>query len=159
MTSNKLDAIDVKILRTLLIDGRTSFAEIGRECGVSTNTIFNRFHKLKKVGVITGTRLLTERSENRFWMSVGIVTNTEFEDEVIELMKSLPNIAVAYPQVGKFDIYATVITRNLDEIDQLREKLKTSRGIKNIVTSIWTGDYHFYLENLKILPNEVPKSG
>ena len=159
MTSNKLDAIDVKILRTLLIDGRTSFAEIARECGVSTNTIFNRFQKLKKVGVITGTRLLTERGENRFWMSVGIVTNPEFEDEVIELMKSLPNIAVAYPQVGKFDIYATAITRNLDEIDQLREKLKTSKGIKNIVTSIWTGDYHFNLENLKILPNEDPKNG
>jgi Lrp/AsnC family transcriptional regulator for asnA, asnC and gidA len=159
VTSHKIDTIDVKILRTLLIDARTSFAKIARECGVSTNTIFNRFQKLKKTGVITGTRLMMKVDEKIFFISIGIDTYPEFEDEVLELITSIPNIILAYPQVGKYDIYGFAVTKSLKELDQLRGKLKSNRGIKNIVTMMWVSDVNFYLDNLKIIPNEDSKNG
>lgn len=50
----KIDEIDVKILKALLKDPRTSFAEIAEDCGMSTNAIRMRFKQLKEEGVIQG---------------------------------------------------------------------------------------------------------
>ena len=53
----KIDEIDVKILKALLEDARTNFADIARDCGVSTTSIVKRFYNLKRCGIIAGTSI------------------------------------------------------------------------------------------------------
>jgi Lrp/AsnC family leucine-responsive transcriptional regulator len=59
----KIDEIDVKILKTLLKDARASFADIARDCIISTNAIVKRFYRLKRTGVIAGTSTMVNMAE------------------------------------------------------------------------------------------------
>jgi len=47
----KLDEIDIKLIRMLQNDARTSFKDIAKASNVSIDTIKNRFKNLKKAGV------------------------------------------------------------------------------------------------------------
>jgi DNA-binding Lrp family transcriptional regulator len=48
----QLDTYDVRILNSLLKDGRKSFREISRETGITTPTVKARFSRLVNVGFI-----------------------------------------------------------------------------------------------------------
>ena len=50
----KIDDIDAKILKTLLKEPRTSFAQIAKDCRLSNTSIRNRFNLMKKSGIING---------------------------------------------------------------------------------------------------------
>ena len=52
--TERLDDLDRKILALLQRDGRRSFAEIGREVGLSTPSIKRRVDRLEAAGVIRG---------------------------------------------------------------------------------------------------------
>jgi Lrp/AsnC family leucine-responsive transcriptional regulator len=49
-----LDAVSWKILEALQHNARQSFAEIGRQIGLSTPAVAERAHRLEEAGVITG---------------------------------------------------------------------------------------------------------
>ena len=48
----KIDATDQHIIRILNIDGRTPFAQIAKQLGVSTGMIRQRYHRLVQDGVL-----------------------------------------------------------------------------------------------------------
>jgi Lrp/AsnC family leucine-responsive transcriptional regulator len=50
----ELDGVSWKILEALQQNARQSFAEIGRQVGLSTPAIAERVHRLEEAGVITG---------------------------------------------------------------------------------------------------------
>jgi Lrp/AsnC family transcriptional regulator, leucine-responsive regulatory protein len=52
--SFELDAVAWKILDALQQNARKSFAEIGRQVGLSTPAVAERVHRLEDAGVITG---------------------------------------------------------------------------------------------------------
>lgn len=49
-----LDAITWKLLECLQQNARISFAELGRQVGLSTPAVAERVHRLEELGVITG---------------------------------------------------------------------------------------------------------
>jgi Lrp/AsnC family leucine-responsive transcriptional regulator len=49
-----LDAVAWKILEALQHNARKSFAEIGRQVGLSTPAVAERVHRLEEAGIITG---------------------------------------------------------------------------------------------------------
>ncbi len=53
----ELDNIDIKILETLLEDGRISFNDLAKATGVSTPTVSSRVATLTELGLIRGFRL------------------------------------------------------------------------------------------------------
>lgn len=50
----ELDAVAWRILEALQKNARQSFAEIGRQVGLSTPAVAERVHRLEEAGVITG---------------------------------------------------------------------------------------------------------
>ncbi len=53
-TALDLDEVSWKILEALQHNARQSFAEIGRQIGLSTPAVAERIHRLEEAGVITG---------------------------------------------------------------------------------------------------------
>jgi len=53
-TKLDLDQVSWKILEALQHNARQSFAEIGRQIGLSTPAVAERVHRLEEAGVITG---------------------------------------------------------------------------------------------------------
>jgi len=51
-----IDEIDRKILTSLQSDARISYAELGRQIGLSTPAVIERVRKLEYAGIVTGYR-------------------------------------------------------------------------------------------------------
>ena len=54
MTSAVLEPLDAQIVRLLAADGRLSFAELGRQTGLSTSAAHQRVRRLEERGVLVG---------------------------------------------------------------------------------------------------------
>jgi DNA-binding Lrp family transcriptional regulator len=152
----KIDEIDVKILKTLLKDARISFSDIARDCGVSTNAIVKRFYRLKGTGVIVGTSTIVSQEEFRYKFAISIDINADItvETRLLEVLRSLPNMITCYQQVGKHDIHAAAIAKDLEEISRIRDLIKRQKGIKRVGITANIDKRVFFPENLLIQPNK-----
>jgi len=152
----KIDEIDVKILKALLKDVRTSFADIARDCDVSTTTIVKRFYKLKQSGVIIGTSMRVNVKDFGYNFRLCIDINIEGGDKsrILEMCKIMPNSVVCYQVVGKYDIHAVICIKTLEQIEQVRSIMKKQKGVKRVgLTATYGGG--FFPENLLIKPTEA----
>ena len=112
-----IDEIDLKILKSLLRNVRTNFADISKECCVSITTIQNRYNKLRKSGVIRGTQFLTEEDiGHNFSLAAELVVETEKEQIIIDKIKQLNNYVNVNRVVGKIDIHAIFHIKTLEDI-------------------------------------------
>ena len=148
----QIDEIDAKILTTLLKDARTSFAEIGRMCGVSTNSILKRFCKLKEEGIITGTALRANIKECKNKIAVSIDINVEAQEipKIIEWFTKLPNTISVYQLIGKYDIHASLLTESLYDINKIRNEIKMQKGVKRVGITTSINEKVCFPENLVI---------
>ncbi len=91
--SDKLDELDLKIIRKLQIDGRASVTELARALGSSRPTITNRLHRLldSKVVIIKGG--LDLRKFGYKVAHVGLEVRTdETRKEVENFLRSCPRV-------------------------------------------------------------------
>jgi Lrp/AsnC family transcriptional regulator, leucine-responsive regulatory protein len=104
----KLNTVDKNIIRVLQKDGRTSFAELSRQVGLSATPCKERVKKLERDGVIKGYTALI----NPDYLDAGLVvfvqirlsrsakdTFEAFRDAAMEL----PEIQECYLVSGSFD--------------------------------------------------------
>jgi len=153
----EIDEIDVKILKTLLKDARTSFADIARDCLVSTNAIVKRFYRLKRIGVIVGTTLCVKREimGYRHCLTLGVIADSAHEQKIIEWLRNQPNVVICFKSVGKFDIIATAFAESFETLERQKEDLKKQPGVRQVTVSIWTDRIPFINEDIAIAPTRV----
>lgn len=150
-----------KILKALLKDARTSFAEIARDCGISTNTIVKRFYKLKRTGVIAGTSMVIDMEEFGYNFVLSIEINVDIVEEMrlLEVLNRIPNFIVFNQQLGKFDIHAIAMAKNLEQIDKIRATIKRQKGVKSVKIAANINKRLFFPENLLIQPTGTCENG
>lgn len=130
-----IDDVDRIILKRLLADVRTNFSDIAKELDISVTAVVKRFNKMKKMGVIVGTTLVLDLSENKkmFALAVRIeLVHQSYENEVIEKIKKIKSVIKCIPVIGNFDIFVVAYTRNLDEIKAIRDRIRKISGIEKI---------------------------
>jgi Lrp/AsnC family transcriptional regulator for asnA, asnC and gidA len=146
LTSRKeIDEIDITIIKRLLANSRTSFAEIAKECGLSTLTIKNRFERLKKVGIINGTALIVQSSA--FGIEGALDTLIAVDPNQLEqFIKYAQNLAqekeiFVLSQVKFsewYNITITIFVRNTSRIQKIIERLKRYPAVLDLKTKTWT---------------------
>jgi len=106
----KIDEVDARILKTLLKDVRTSFSEIAKDCGMSSNAIRIRFERLKKSGVITGS--ITQVNAKKFGYDcvafLLIKAEANNENEVYDFVQKLPTLGCFKP-LGRYNIQTMLV--------------------------------------------------
>lgn len=92
----KIDEIDVRILRILLKDPRTRFAEIARDCKMTTNAIRMRFKRLKETGVIKGAIMQVNPKSLGYncIAFLGIQADANNETSVYDFLEKIPSIVL-----------------------------------------------------------------
>jgi Lrp/AsnC family transcriptional regulator for asnA, asnC and gidA len=136
----EIDEIDVYILETLLKDSRTSFSKIAEAQQVSPNTIRARFNRMKKEGIITGSSL---ELNPRFLGYEGIgflAINTTYSEEnnVLEYLKSIPNIIQTHIHIGTPNIVSILAIKNLEELAKTMETVRNRLNINSADAAIST---------------------
>lgn len=136
----KIDDVDVKILKTLLEEPRTTFAEIAKDCGLSITSIRNRFNSMKESGIVTGSIMqINPKSFGYDCVAFAKVeTDPRYKKEVEKFLAERPRTAVYSPHItGRNSIVAFVVARNTDELSQDVNQIRKHPYVRSVITDIW----------------------
>ena len=147
----RIDGIDIGIIRALQKDARTNFADIAKHCGVSTDTISKRFRKMKKAGIIRGTTILLNPKSFSYdcVASLGIRVDYPYVGEVAEFVRKIPEVVVCNPSMGRHDMFAIAVLRNVGRLGQVKESIKGHPRVREVTTSIWIDEILLCPENFE----------
>lgn len=146
-----IDDLDKIILKKLLADARTNFSDLAKELEISVPAVVKRFKKMKKIGLIVGTSLVLDLSENKnmFVQAIRIeLIDQSYEQEVMEKIQKIKSVMKCIPVIGNYDIFVVAYTRNIDEIKVIRDRIKKIPGIEKIGMSTNLDEDFLYVENL-----------
>jgi Lrp/AsnC family transcriptional regulator for asnA, asnC and gidA len=151
----KIDETDARILKTLLMESRTSFTKIAKDCNISVGAVRMRYKRLWREGVINGEMMLVNPHclGYRHIIDLGITTAVENEKDVAEFLESKPYIAEVVGPLGKYNFYGKVALRDLNNLAEIIEDLESNRHIKHVDALIWAEAVNIeYPQNLVIKP-------
>ena len=139
MSDKNLDKIDIKIIRMLQKDARTPFKEIASQCGVSTETIKNRFNLMKKKGIIVGTTILIDpkKLEKNHIVIIGIQITQPYSAQVINMVNKIPEMCVVTKAMGRYDIEAIAIQKDIEQIGATKDMIGDFQQVKNVDVDIF----------------------
>ena len=121
----KVDDLDLKILRRLLLDGRTSFRHLADDLHVSTTTVATRVSHLQEARIITGHSAVVDFE--RLGYSLTVITEIlvskgkllEMEEEIAKL----PNVVAVYDVTGESDAVVISKCRDREELSHFTKGL------------------------------------
>ena len=135
----KLDEIDHQILDVLIENARTPFTDIAKQLLVSAGTIHVRVKKMEDEGIIQGSTLTLnyEKMGYSFIAHVGVfLEKTSMTQSVIENLKKIPNVTVAYVTAGKYNIFCKVRAKGTNDAKDVIYKIDDIQGVNRTETMI-----------------------
>lgn len=130
----RVDAIDQKILSSLVKNARMPFLEIARECGVSGAAIHQRVKKMEDAGIIVGSQLIVKPQALGYdiCVFVGIeLLQPSMYEPAANALKEIPEVVECHFVTGK---YSMLIKLYCQDNDHLMEVLiKTIQNIPGIM--------------------------
>ena len=136
----EIDATDVKLLKVLQVNPRTTFSKLADLCETSIFNVRARYDGLCKEGVIVGAVMgfhpKIRGFENFVWL--GIITQMGKQKDVIIFLNECPNIMGIYVEVGKYNIRCSLALKNINELGTLVDSFKKNKNIIEIESMIWT---------------------
>jgi len=139
----------------LLVESRTSFTDIANECKVTVGAIRMRYKRLCREGVINGEVMLVNPHclGYRHIIDLGIITDTENENEVAKYLDSRPYISQVVNHFGKYNFFGKVALRDLNKLSGIIEDLESNHKIKHVDALIWAEAKNIeFPQNLIIKP-------
>lgn len=137
-----LDAIDRKILKALLADGRLSNNQLAEMVGLSNSPCWQRVRRLEADGYITGYAALLDQDLLGAGDTVIIeVTLERHDDEIIEsfgsAMAEMPEVLEVYLTTGEYDYFIKVAVAGTAGYEEfLRKRLYKVPGIRHSRSSV-----------------------
>ena len=122
---NGLDGVDMKILRILLGDARTSVAEIARMVGMSPPSVSERMRRLEENGTIGGYSVTINPAALGLplgaWLRVRPVPGELAR--VTEILKEIPEIATCDRVTGEDCFIARVHVRSVTDLERVIDRI------------------------------------
>ncbi|WP_407378730.1 Lrp/AsnC family transcriptional regulator [Methanobrevibacter sp.] len=122
-----LDDVDVKILKIINDDVRTSYRQISRDLDVSVGTIHNRIDKIVKCGVIKKFSPIINHEILGFTLTtiIGVRLKGDSIEEWEERTVKNKNVIGIYDVTGSYDAFLIAKFRNTNELNSfIKELLK-----------------------------------
>lgn len=139
---NRIDEIDIKILKILTTDARENQKKIAEKCGITPVAVLKRIKKLKANGVIIGTYLILNKEllGNPYEVTVLIDACNIVENKVKEKIRGIKNVIVCSESIGRYNLCTFIITYDINELNETICKIRNIQGVKSISVNIWTGN-------------------
>ncbi|MFT4642196.1 MAG: Lrp/AsnC family transcriptional regulator for asnA, asnC and gidA [Candidatus Azotimanducaceae bacterium] len=134
-----LDEIDHQILDILIDNARTPFTDIAKKLIVSAGTIHVRVKKMEEEGIIMGSTLTLdyEKMNYSFIAHVGIyLEKTSKTMNVIEELRKISNITVAYITAGKYNIFCKIRAKDTNHAKEIIFQIDDIDGVARTETMI-----------------------
>ncbi|MDV2857266.1 transcriptional regulator AsnC [Oceanimonas sp. CAM02] len=136
----RIDNLDKSILRALMDNARTPYAELAKRFQVSPGTIHVRVEKMKQAGIIEGTRVQVNGKKLGYDVCcfIGIILKSARDyPRALAQLEALEEVVEAYYTTGHYNIFIKVMTRSIDELQQvLIHRLQPIEEIQSTETLI-----------------------
>jgi Lrp/AsnC family leucine-responsive transcriptional regulator len=125
ISSIEIDAVSWKILAALQANARSSFAELGRQVGLTAPAVADRVRRLEEAGVITGYR--TEVNATRLGLGLSAfvrfsVTNGAYP-QIDRLLRTYPEIMECHRVTGSDCYIMRVAVASVAHLENLINRL------------------------------------
>lgn len=134
-----MDALDRKIIAALRLNGRATYAELGRTVGLSASSVHERVGKLEAAGVITGYHAMVNPSAVGLGVTalVGIQpTDTAEDDDVAKALAALPEVESCYGVAGDEAFVVQVRVPTVDDLERALGRLRRIDGVARTRTTV-----------------------
>ena len=142
MSTNDLyiDGIDKIILKHLTKDARAPILGIAREVGISGAAIHQRLKKLKKSGLLQGSKFIINPKVLGYktLAFVGIFLSTASNyNEAISQLKDIPEVVESHYTTGNYAIFIKLLCKDNEHLMQiLNKKIQLIKGVSRTETFI-----------------------
>ncbi|TVT47480.1 Lrp/AsnC family transcriptional regulator [Amycolatopsis cynarae] len=134
-----MDVVDRKIIAALRLNGRATYAELGRTVGLSASSVHERVGKLESAGVITGYHAMVNPSAVGLGVTalVGIQpTDTAEDDDVAKALAALPEVESCYGVAGDEAFVVQVRVPTVDDLERTLGRLRRIDGVARTRTTV-----------------------
>jgi Lrp/AsnC family transcriptional regulator, leucine-responsive regulatory protein len=128
-----IDALDLKIMRCLMYNGREAFADIGKRVSLSAVAVSNRVEKLlkEKVFKVQGGLAIDQFYTMSAHIQIG--ADAPILDKLIESLEKAPEVYHLVKMSGRQTLAVDVLIRSLHHIeDFIQNKVQNIPGAKKI---------------------------
>ena len=134
----QLDTVSKKIIEQLQVDGRRSYAEIGKAVGLSEAAVRQRVQKLTDAGVMQVVAV-TDPMQLGFTRQAMIGIRASGDTRVLaEQLSAIPAIDYVVLTAGSFDILAEVVCEDDEElIILLNSRIRNLEGVLSTETFVY----------------------
>ena len=136
--STHLDDTSKAIIEQLQVDGRRSYAEIGKAVGLSEAAVRQRVQKLTETGVMQIVAV-TDPLQLGFYRQAMVGLKVTGDTRVIaDALAALPAVDYVVLTAGTFDIMVEVVCENDDDlISLLNSDIRTLDGVLSTETFVY----------------------
>jgi len=131
LNSASIDFIDRKILKALLSKGRSTFAELAAQAGLTAPTVHDRVKKLERCGIIKGYTAIVNPAMLGYEITAMIcitasasVSSRDYEARLAEISEIQECFSVA----GEESYMARVLTKNPQTLEHLLQRIRSLPG-------------------------------
>lgn len=134
-----MDAIDGQIVELLRQNARLSYAELGRQVGLSAPAVHDRVGKLESTGVLRGYYAVADPEAIGLGVTalIGIIqSDTGESDEMAEALQELPEVESCYFLAGEESFLIKVRVTTVAELEHLIIRLNRIDGVARTRTTV-----------------------
>lgn len=139
MHHDKIDAIDVQILKSLQAQGRTKRNELAEQVKLSIPAVSERLRKLEERGVIRGYHALLEARKLGIGLTAFIFLTTEssaYYEKIIEKAAAHPEVLECHAVTGDGSHLLKIKTLSTETLEKLLSHIQSWPGVTNTRTNV-----------------------
>jgi Lrp/AsnC family transcriptional regulator for asnA, asnC and gidA len=126
-----IDAIDGAIIRQLQVDGRTSYADLASEVGLSAPAVRQRMQRLMETGLL---QVVAVTDPLKLGLPVMAMVGIEVDGDiraVADAVGAIDKVIYVVLTSGSFDLFAEVVCADMDQLfEVVNDRLKSIDGVK-----------------------------
>ncbi len=134
----QLDEVSKKIIEQLQVDGRRSYAEIGKAVGLSEAAVRQRVQKLTEAGVMQVVAV-TDPMQLGFYRQAMIGIRASGDARILaDQLAAIPAVDYVVLTAGSFDVLVEVVCEDDDElIALLNSQIRSLEGVNSTETFVY----------------------
>jgi len=134
----QLDEVSKKIIEQLQVDGRRSYAEIGKAVGLSEAAVRQRVQKLTEAGVMQVVAV-TDPMQLGFYRQAMIGIRASGDARILaDQLAAIPAVDYVVLTAGSFDVLVEVVCEDDEElIALLNSQIRSLEGVNSTETFVY----------------------
>ncbi|MGC5584773.1 Lrp/AsnC family transcriptional regulator [Ornithinimicrobium sp. W1679] len=150
-----MEALDRNIVQVLALDGRISFADLGRQVGLSTSAVHQRVKRLEERGIIKGYRAVVDYTAVGLPLTA-LMSVTPFDpaadDDIPERLADIDEIVACWSVAGDENYILLIRVQRPQELEELLARIRQQGSCSTNTTIVLSTPWEDRLGRLPTNP-------